>query len=78
MKRAAETAIKVTLSYEEAQALHWLMRHLGFNDALQSTPPRLDEDLRTERAYQIVHAASALQNEIEKAHIHGNGWMYRE
>jgi hypothetical protein len=57
--------------------LHWLMRHIGFSDALQSTPPHLGKDLRNDRAYEIVHAAAALAEQIAKAGQHGDKWMYQ-
>ena len=69
--------VKVSLTQEQAQALHWLTRHLSFDDAYESTPPHLGKDQRTERAYGIVHAASALQDAIEKAGARGDAWMYQ-
>jgi len=68
--------VKVTLTHEQAQALHWFARHLSFEDALQSTPPHLGKDVRTERAYGIVRAASELEDQIVKAGQHGDSWMY--
>jgi hypothetical protein len=68
--------VGVTLSLEQAQALHWLARHLCFEDALQSTPPHLGKDVRTERAYGIVRAAAALEEQISEAGQHGDRWMY--
>ena len=67
----------VTLSTEEAQALHWLARHLDFHDALRSAPPHLGKSVCMERAYDIIQAAAALQEQIEKADLHGDAWMYR-
>jgi hypothetical protein len=69
--------VGVTLSIEQAQALHWLVRHLTFEDALQSTPPHLGKEVRTERAYNIVRASSALEQQIADAGQHGDRWMYR-
>jgi hypothetical protein len=68
--------VKISLSLEQAQALHWVARHLAFEDALQSTPPHLGKDVRTERAYCIVHAAAALEEQLAKAGQHGDRWMY--
>jgi hypothetical protein len=69
-------AIAIELTAEQAQALHWLARHLAFEDALQSTPPHLGMDVRKERAYGIVHAAAELEEQIAKAGAHGDAWMY--
>jgi len=68
--------VKVFLTREQAQALHWLARHLAFEDALRTTPPHLGKDVRTERAYDIVHAAASLEEQIADAGQHGDGWMY--
>jgi hypothetical protein len=68
--------IKVSLTREQAHALHWLARHLCFEDALQSTPPHLAKEVRTERAYGIVRAAAALEEQISEAGQHGDRWMY--
>lgn len=68
--------VKVSLTREQAQALHWLARHLCFQDALDSTPPHIGKEARDEKAYGIIHAASALQTEIENADVRGDAWMY--
>jgi hypothetical protein len=73
-----EPVLIVALTTEQAQALHWLTRHLGWSDAMQSTPPHLGHAVRSERAYEIIHAAAALQDAIEKAELHGDRWMYRD
>lgn len=70
--------VKVSLSSEHARALHWLMRHLSFEDAKQSVPPHLSAAVRMERAYQLVHASSALQDALEKEDQFGDSWMYEE
>ena len=72
----ATPQVVVELTSERAQALHWFVRHLGFEDALQSTPPHLGLDVRKERAYGIVHAAAELESQIAKAGEHGDVWMY--
>ena len=69
--------MNVTLSDEQARALHWLARHLDFHDALKSAPPHLGKNVCMERAYDMIHAAAALQDQIEKAELHGDAWMYR-
>lgn len=69
--------VKVTLTLEQAQALHWLVRHLAFNDALASTPPHLGKEVRTERAYGIIHAAAAVEGQLEDAAAYGDSWMYQ-
>jgi hypothetical protein len=68
--------VKVSLSSEHARALHWMMRHLSFEDAKQSVPPHLGAAVRMERAYALVHASSALQDALEKADHFGDSWMY--
>jgi hypothetical protein len=73
----SRAAVKVTLSAEQAQALQWFMRHMTFEDALQSTPPHLAKEVRTDRAYDIVHAVAALEAQIADAGQHGDRWMYR-
>jgi len=74
----AGAGVKISLSSEHARALHWLVRHLAFSDALESTPPHLGKAVRQERAYGIIHAASALQDALEKAEHFGDGWMYSD
>lgn len=69
--------ITVSLTPDQAQALHWFFRHLCFEDAFQSTPPHLGRDVRKERAYDIVHAASYVEAQIQKAGVHGDAWMYQ-
>ena len=76
-KRGAPVAITVSLTPDQAQALHWFARHLAFEDALRSTPPHLGKDVCTERAYGIVHAAAELEEQLAKAGQHGDAWMYR-
>lgn len=73
---AIADTVNISLTREQAQALHWLLRHLAFEDALQSTPPHLGKDVRTERAYGIVRAASAVEEQIADAGQHGDKWMY--
>lgn len=68
--------ILVTLSVDQARALHWFARHLGFDDAFASTPPHLSKEIRDERAYGIVHAAAALEEQLMEAQMHGDPWMY--
>lgn len=68
--------VGVTMSMEDAQALEWLARHLAFEDALRSTPPHLGKDVCTERAYNIVHAAARLEEQLRKAGVRGDSWMY--
>lgn len=68
--------VKLSLTPKQAQAIHWLARHFTFEDALQSVPPHLSKDVRTERAYNIVHAVCALEEGIAKAGEHGDRWMY--
>jgi hypothetical protein len=68
--------VGVTLSMQDAQALHWLARHLAFEDALRSTPPHLGREIRSERAYSIVHAAARLEDHLAKSGAHGDSWMY--
>ena len=70
-------AVKISLTKEQAQALHWFARHLSFNDALASTPPHFNHAAREECAYTIVHAAAELEEQIRKAGAHGDSWMYR-
>jgi hypothetical protein len=70
-------SVKVLLTVEQARALQWFSRHLSFEDAFQSTPPHLSKDQRTERAYGIVHAATALQTAVEDAGCFGDSWMYQ-
>lgn len=74
--RSPAAAVTVTLTEEQARALHWLSRHLGFDDALRCTPPHLGKDVCTERAYGIVHAAAALEEQLMSAQMHGDPWMY--
>lgn len=69
-------AIKISLTPDQAKALHWFARHLYFEDALKSTPPHFGHDIRTQRAYDIVHAAASLEEQIAKAGQHGDSWMY--
>lgn len=71
-------AVKISLSREQAHDLHWFLRHMSFETALQSTPPHLGKDVCTERAYEIVHAAVALEEQIAEAGQHGDRWMYSE
>jgi hypothetical protein len=68
--------VGVTIALEDAQALHWLLRHLAFEDALRSTPPHLGKDLCTERAYGIVQAAARLEAQLADGNAHGDRWMY--
>lgn len=77
-EKAGGPAVKVTIADDDALALHWLLRHLSFSDALESTPPHLGEAVRKDRAYAIVNAAARLQDALEKADHYGDGWMYRE
>lgn len=72
------SAVAIQLSSNQARALHWLVRHLSFEDALQSVPPHLGKELRTERAYQIIHAAAALEAALETVDHYGDSWMYAE
>lgn len=83
---AAQTAVdkivgarvQISLTGDQARALHWLMRHLSFADAMESTPPHLSAAIRKDRAYGLVHAAAALQDALEKADRFGDSWMYEE
>jgi hypothetical protein len=70
------TPVKVLLTPAQAQAVHWFIRHMSFEDALKSTPPHLDLATRKERAYDIIHATSAVQAAIEDAEVFGDSWMY--
>jgi hypothetical protein len=77
--RAAPATIdlQLTVSREQAQVLHWFLRHIAFDDAYQRTPPHLGKAVRTEGGYEIMTAACRVQLAIEAAEIHGDGWMYR-
>jgi hypothetical protein len=44
--------------------------------ALESVPPHFPKETRSDRAYGLIHAATHLQLEIEKAGQHGDSWMY--
>ncbi len=70
--------IAVTMTIEDAQALEWLARHLGFEDALRETPPHLGKDVRTERAYNMMHAIARLEEQLRTAGARGDAWMYSE
>lgn len=68
--------VGVTMSMEDAQALEWLARHFAFEDALRETPPHLGKDVRTERAYNMVHAMARLEEQLRECGARGDGWMY--
>jgi hypothetical protein len=70
--------VTISLTGDQARALHWLTRHLSFSDALESVPPHLPAAIRKDRAYGLIHAASALQDALEKADRFGDSWMYEE
>lgn len=76
LRNRATPEIIVTLTEDQAQALEWFARHLAFSDALDSTPPHLGKEIRTERAYGIVHAAAALEEQLRTAGMRGDSWMY--
>jgi len=64
------------LTDDEAAAVHWFLNHLSFDDYLASVPPHLPEDVRTDKAYQIREALSALQKSLPTVPSVGD-WMYR-
>jgi hypothetical protein len=70
--------VKIVLSSDTARALHWLVRHHDFADALASVPPHFSNAMRSDRAYELVHAGAALQSALEEADQFGDSWMCRE
>lgn len=76
--RNAHHRVQILLTDDQARALHWLMRHLSFADAMESVPPHLSARIRSDRAYGLVHASAALQDALEKADRFGDSWMYEE
>jgi hypothetical protein len=66
--------LTLTLTAEQAAPIQWFLRHLCFEDFLQSVPPHLPKEICSERAYEIRNAL----NEIEKhLPLTGDRWMYR-
>ena len=68
--------VKITLTIEQANCLKWLLRHTGFSEALATTPPHLNIEKRKEKSYAMMHAASAVEGQLEEANVFGNDWMY--
>jgi len=64
------------LTDDEAAAVHWFLNHLSFEDYLASVPPHLPKDVRTDKAYEIRDALSALQQSLPTVPSVGD-WMYR-
>lgn len=63
------------LTDDQAAAVHWFLDHLCFDDYLQCIPPHLAKEIRTDKAYEIRDALSALQKTVPSAA--SGDWMYR-
>lgn len=63
------------LTRDQAAAVHWFLDHLCFDDYLSCIPPHLSKDVRTDKAYEIRDALSALQEIVPTAA--SGDWMYR-
>jgi hypothetical protein len=69
--------IRITLELDpvEAAALHRLCDKLGHSDAMHYLYPHVNQEVRSRQAYQMVHAAAAVQNALEDTGINHWPWI---
>lgn len=69
--------VKITLELEpnHAAALHQLCRKMGHTDALQFLQPHIPREIRSDQAYDMVHACSRLQEALEEQHVNYWPWI---
>ena len=63
--------MKITLTNDEARALHWFLRHMTFTDYENSVPPHLPN--HEDKAYELRN----LLYKVEQQLPCGDSWMYR-
>lgn len=71
----ATITITVTLEPAEACALHRLCDKIGHSDAMAYLYPHIPRDVRSDQAYEMVHACAAVQTALEEAHVRHWPWI---
>lgn len=69
--------VKITLELEpnHAAALHQVSRKMGHIDAMRFLQPHLGRELRSDQAYDIVHACAVLEQALADAGVNYWPWI---
>lgn len=67
--------ITLELTPNQAAALHQVCRKMGHTDALQFLQPHIAREIRSDQAYDIVHACAELQEALEFARVNYWPWI---
>lgn len=69
--------VRLTLELEadQAAALHQLCRKIGHTDALQYLYPHVNREIRSDQAYDMVHACARLEQALQEAGVNYWPWI---